>query len=128
MSPPNPWEPKPLLDDCRWSLLPDLGLRRGAAWGLLAAWWGLLGLTAVLGVEPGARLVAAALLGTWALHYVGARLGGRPAWTGGAAEPIRPEAPFQARLAFDVIALLVLMTALTLLVYAACGGPFACLR
>ncbi len=112
MSKQNHWEPKPLLDECAWSLIPNCGLSKSASHALLAAWVGVVALAAAIGPTSRQSLIAGAILGAWAVHYVGARLGGRPAITGGASPRIRSDSPFQARLAFDVIALVVLAAAL----------------
>ncbi len=114
MSDPNPWEPKPLLDEHPWSLIPNFGLSKRASNASLAAWIAVVALTAAFGLSSWQSLIAGAIAGLWAVHYVGARLGGRPAITGGASAPIRSDSPFQARLAFDVIALVVLATAVYL--------------
>jgi hypothetical protein len=114
MSDQSPWEPKPLHDEHPWSLIPNCGLSKKAAHASLAAWIGVVALAAAFGLSSWQSLIAGAFVGAWAVHYVGARLGGRPAITGGASAPIRFDSPFQARLAFDVIALVVLATAVYL--------------
>ena len=108
MRKPNPWEPKPLLDDHPWSLLPNLGLPRSFGLAAVAVWIGLAGVVAVLESHPWLRVFATAVLGAWAVHYICARLGGRFALVGGAAPPIRQDSAFQARLAFDVMSIVVL--------------------
>lgn len=113
----DPWEPKPLLDEHPWSLIPNLGLSKGASLASFLAWCGVVAVVAVLGFSSLQSLVAGAIAGAWAVHYIGARLGGRPAITGGASAPVRHDSPFQARLAFDVIALLALAAAGYVLVF-----------
>ena len=119
MSNPNPWEPKPLLDDHPWSLIPNKKLPVGTARLLLAAWFAVVLLTTLFGSPFWMSLVAGAIAGAWAVHYVCARLGGRPATTGGASSPIRPDSPFQARLAFDILSVLVFATAVYLVSFKA---------
>lgn len=114
MSNLNPWEPKSLLDEHRWSLVPNLGLSKRASHTFLAVWVGVVALAATFGYSSWQSLFAGAIGGAWAVHYLCARLGGRPAITGGASAPIRSDSPIQARLAFDVSALVVLATAVYL--------------
>jgi hypothetical protein len=106
----NPWEPKPLLDDHPWSLFPNIDLPRFVEFMAVAIWIGLVGVIAVLKAHSWLRVLPTAVLGAWALHYICARLGGRAAHVGGAAPPIRPDSPFQARLAFDFMSIVVLAT------------------
>jgi hypothetical protein len=107
----NPWEPKPWLEERPWSLLPNLGLPRWAA-GAAVSLWLVVVAGAYLAVAPGwPRLVPTAGLGSWSVYYLACRLGGRAAPTGGASPSIRVDSPFQARLAFDIMAIVVLVTA-----------------
>ena len=106
----NPWEPKPLLDDCPWSMFPNIGLPRFVGFMAVAFWIGLVGIVAVLEAHPWLRVLPSAILGAWAVYYICARLGGGAAFVGGAAPPIRPDSAFQARLAFDFMSIVVLAT------------------
>jgi hypothetical protein len=111
MKKPNPWEPKPLLDDHPWSLFPNLGLPRFIEFAAIAVWVGVVGVVATLEGHSWLRVFPTAMLGAWAVHYICARLGGRSAIVGGAAPPIRPDSAFQARIAFDIMSVVVLGTA-----------------
>jgi hypothetical protein len=111
----NPWQPKPWLEERPWSLLPNVGLPAWAAPVALAVW--LVAVAVVqLAVPPGwVRVLSSAIAGAWSIYYMACRLAGRPAPTGGASPSIRVGSPFQARLAFDIAALLVFATAVALL-------------
>jgi hypothetical protein len=111
----NPWEPKPLLEERPWSLLPNLGVPAWSARAALVAWLCVV-VVAQLAAAPGwPRLFPGAIGGAWSVYYVACRFGGRAAPTGGASPSIKVDSPFQARLAFDLIAVVVLLVALTLL-------------
>ena len=111
----NPWEPKPWLEERSWSLLPNVGLPAWASRAALVVWLALAAV-AQLAVAPGwARLLPGTIVGAWSVYYVACRLSGRAAPTGGASPDIRAESPFQARLAFDIIAVVVGITATALL-------------
>ena len=111
MKTPNPWEPKPLLEDHPWSLFPNLRLPRLIEFAAITVWVGVVGVVAILEAHSWLRVFPTALLGAWAVHYICARLGGRVALVGGAAPPIRQDSAFQARLAFDIMSISVLGTA-----------------
>jgi hypothetical protein len=119
MSTPNPWKPKSLLDEHPWSLIPDVGLSKGASRASLVAWLVLVAVAATLSVASWQSLLSGAIAGSWAVYYVAARLGGRPAMTGGASAAIRSDSSFQARLAFDVTSLLVFAIAVYLVGFSA---------
>jgi hypothetical protein len=106
----NPWEPKPWLEERPWSLLPNLDLPRWSP-PVAVSLWLVVVAGAYLSVAPGwARLVSTAVVGSWSVYYLACRLGGRAAPTGGASQSIRVDSPFQARLAFDIMAIAVLVT------------------
>ena len=112
----NRWEPKPLLEEREWSLLPNVRLSVRAGRVALAVWFGVLGIVYFVNAPAWMRFIPAAIGGGWCVHYVTCRLGGRPAPTGGASPAVRINSPFQARLAFDVLAIGVGVTALVLLI------------
>jgi hypothetical protein len=107
----NPWEPKQWLEERRWSLLPNVGLAAWAAYAALVVWLGVV-LAALFATAPEWwRLLPAGTVGAWSVYYMARRLGGRDAPTGGASSAVRVDSPFQARLAFDIMAIVVLITA-----------------
>ena len=111
MKKPNPWEPKPLLDDHPWSLLPNLALPQIVQFAAIAVWIVLMATVAINEGHSWQRVIPTGTLGAWATYYISARLGGRVAHVGGAAPPVRPDSAFQARLAFDAISIVALGTA-----------------
>jgi hypothetical protein len=111
----NPWESKPWLEERLSSLLPNVGLPAWASRAALVAWLALVA-AAQLAVTPGwARLLPGTIVGAWSVYYIACRLSGRAAPTGGASPDIRTDSPFQARLTFDIIAVVVGFTAAALL-------------
>jgi hypothetical protein len=112
MSRRSRWEPKPLLEENPWSLLPNIGLSVKTGW-LLQGALPILLIVVYLALQ---RSIDEALL-VWLLSAVSLggltqRLGGREVWFGAAC--VTPESTFQERLAVDIAMLA--MFAISLLV------------
>ena len=97
------WEPKPLLDDNPWSLVPSIALSIKAGWFMQV---GLLLVAAIVYVSLNRSIMELGIAwfcAAWSLRYLTNRLGGREAQLG--VPRIWPDSSFQERLLVDTFAL-----------------------
>jgi hypothetical protein len=119
MSKRSRWEPKPLLDNNTWSLVPTVGLSIKAGWFIQ---FGLLIVAAIVYIglnraiaEVGFSWFCAA----WSLGYLNNRLGGREAQLG--VPRIRSDSSFQERLLVDTSAVVIFAMSILALILGADG-------
>lgn len=115
MSKPSGWEPKPLLDESPWSLLPALGMSTRTGWVVQSVLLVAAATVYVILQRTAYEVAAAWFCSAWSLRYVTQRLGGREAQLGTAR--ITPDSPFQARLLMDVAVLAMFTLALLALLF-----------
>jgi len=118
----NRWDPKPLLELREGSLLRSVGLSERAGKVAQVAW--ALAVIVAASMRPSDWMLSLGgwALGTFAINYVAARLGGRPAtYTAEGDELREDDSAFQMRLLIDVTVLVYLVAAFSLAIL---GRPF----
>jgi hypothetical protein len=117
----SPWQPRELLEEHPWSLLSNVGL---SDWHIVTSQlvW-VAGCVAALSLRhlPWFPLSIAWFVGAWSLLYIALRLGGNRAYVFLSRHSISSDSIFQARLACDLLHLVLLSGAAAELVF----GPYA---
>ena len=116
------WDPKPLLELRDGSLLQSIGLSMRAGRLAQAAWALVVLVVALMRPSDWMLSLGGWALGAFALNYISARLGGRPATYTTVGDELREDdSAFQMRLLIDVTMLLYLVAAFVLAIL---GRPF----
>lgn len=103
MSRRSRWEPKPLLDENPWSLVPSVGLSARAGW-LMQVGLVTVAILVYVSVERTlGQLAFAWFCSAWSFRYLTQRLGGREAQFG--VSRVSSESSFQERLLMDIAVL-----------------------
>jgi hypothetical protein len=117
----SPWQPRELLEEHPWSLFSNVGL---SDWHIVSSQllWAAASVGALsLRHLPWFPLSIAWFVGAWSLLYIALRLGGNQAYVFLSRYSIGSDSIFQARLACDLLHLVLLSGAAAELIF----GPYA---
>ena len=112
----NRWEPRPLLQENPWSLIPSIGLTKPLAWITRGLWVAITIMSILTRPVEWQSTAGVGLLGILAMFYITQRLGAREA-TLGAGVHVTPDSPFEIRLLADSLCLFMLLFAVVVLLF-----------